>query len=143
MVIWKVIDAARQSGWVKAAAALCVLAICIGSLLPETERLTTGLPSGKLEHFLAYGVTGLLLGLAMSGRKAPILAALFSLARLPPGVLAAMEHGAPPAGERCGGRRARRHAGRRLVGMVAQRCRSAPGFFSCPSPIEFAAPQGN
>src|SRR5262245_42902877 len=75
MVIWKVIDAARQSGWVKAAAALCVLAICIGSLLPQTERVPTGLP-GKLEHFLAYSVTGLLLGLAMSGRKAPILAAL-------------------------------------------------------------------
>jgi VanZ family protein len=75
MVIWKVIDCARQSGWVKAAAALCVLAICIGSLLPETERVPTGLP-GKLEHFLAYSVTGLLLGLAMSGRKAPILAAL-------------------------------------------------------------------
>ena len=32
-----------------------------------------------------------------------------------------MERGAPPAGERCGGRRARRHAGRRLVGMAAQR----------------------
>ena len=76
MVIWKVIDCARQSGWVKAAAALCVLAICIGSLLPETERVPTGLPDGKLEHFLAYSVTGLLLGLAMSGRKAPILAAL-------------------------------------------------------------------
>ena len=76
MVIWKVIDWACQSGWVKAAAALCVLAICIGSLLPETERVPTGLPYGKLEHFLAYSVTGLLLGLAMSGRKAPILAAL-------------------------------------------------------------------
>src|SRR5262245_62396057 len=75
MVIWKVINAARQSGWVKAAAALCVLAICIGSLLPQTERVPTGLP-GKLEHFLAYGVTGLLLGLAMSGRNAPIWAAL-------------------------------------------------------------------
>ena len=75
MVIWKVINAARQSGWVKAAAALCVLAICIGSLLPETERVPTGLP-GKLEHFLAYSVTGLLLAFAMSGRKAPILAAL-------------------------------------------------------------------
>ena len=75
MVIWKVINAC-QSGWVKAAAALCVLAICIGSLLPETDRVPTGLPDGKLEHFLAYSVTGLLLGLAMSGRKAPILAAL-------------------------------------------------------------------
>ena len=76
MVIWKVIDAARQSGLVKAAAALCVLGIIIVSLLPETERVPTGLPNGKLEHFLAYSVTGLLLGLAMSGRKAPILAAL-------------------------------------------------------------------
>src|SRR5215510_1159073 len=76
MVVWRVIDWARQSGWVKAAAALCVLAICIGSLLPETERVPTGLPDGKLEHFLAYSVTGLLLGLAMSGRNAPILAAL-------------------------------------------------------------------
>ena len=76
MVIWKVIDAARQSGLVKAAAALCVLVIIIVSLLPETERVPTGLPDGKLEHFLAYSVTGLLLGLAMSGRKAPILAAL-------------------------------------------------------------------
>ena len=43
--------------------------------MPETERVPTGLPYGKLEHFLT-SVTGLLLGLAMSGRKAPILAAL-------------------------------------------------------------------
>ena len=76
MVIWEVINAARQSGWVKAAAALCILAICIGSLLPETERVPTGLSDGKLEHFLAYGVTRLLLGLAISGRNAPIFAAL-------------------------------------------------------------------
>ena len=75
-MVWKVIDWARQSGWVKAAAALCVLAICIGSLLPETERVPTGLPDGKLEHFFAYGVTGLLLAFAMSGRNAPSLAAL-------------------------------------------------------------------
>ena len=75
MVIWKVINAARQSGWVKASAVICVLVICILSLLPQTERVPTGVP-GKLEHFLAYGVTGLLLELAMSGRNAPIWAAL-------------------------------------------------------------------
>ena len=39
MVMWKVINAARQSGWAQAAAALCMLAICIGSLLPESERV--------------------------------------------------------------------------------------------------------
>jgi VanZ family protein len=74
MALWKVIDAARRSGWTKAAGAFCVLLVFVGSLLPETERIPTGLP-GQLEHFLAYGVTGLLLGLAISGRNAPILAA--------------------------------------------------------------------
>ena len=119
MVIWKVINAARQSGWVKAAAALCVLAICILSLLPETDRVPTGLP-GKLEHFLAYGVTGLLLGLAMSGRNAPIWAAL-NLALLAC-LLEFLQQWSTGRHPRVsdGGWRTHRFAGRRLVGMAAE-----------------------
>ena len=75
MANWKMIDATRRSRWAKAAAAFCVLAIFIGSLVPQAERLSTGL-SGKLEHFVAYGLTGLLLGLTISNRNGPALAAV-------------------------------------------------------------------
>ena len=96
MVIWKVINAARQSGWVKAAAALCVLAICIGSLLPETERVPTGLPFGKLEHFLAYRDRTFAWTRDVKQEGSDLGGTEFSLARLPPGVLAAMERGRHP-----------------------------------------------
>jgi VanZ family protein len=69
-----VIDTIRYSIWTKAAGALCVLLIFILSLLPQTERLPTGLP-GKLEHLIAYGVSGLLLGLSTSSRRGPVLVA--------------------------------------------------------------------
>ena len=105
LVIWKVINAARLSGWVKAAVALCVIAICIGSLLPETERVPTGLPFGKLEHFLAYRDRTFAWTRDVKQEGSDLGGTEFSLARLPPGVLAAMERGTPPAGERCGGRR--------------------------------------
>ena len=75
-MIEKLIDATRSSGWAKGAAAFCVLAIFIGSLLPQAERLSTGFLPGKLEHFVAYGVTGLLLGLTISNRNGPSLAAV-------------------------------------------------------------------
>ena len=80
MANWKMIDtlidATRSSGWGKAAAAFCVLAIFIGSLLPQAERISTGFLPGKLEHFVAYGVTGLLLGLTISNRNGPTWAAV-------------------------------------------------------------------
>ena len=75
MANWKMIDATRRSRWAKAAAAFCVLVIFIGSLLPQAERTSSGLP-GKVEHFVAYGVTGLLLGLTISTRNGPSLAAV-------------------------------------------------------------------
>ena len=65
----------RRSWWTKAAAAFCVVVIFVGSLLPQDERMFTGLP-GKLEHFVAYGLTGLLLGLTISNRNGPALAAV-------------------------------------------------------------------
>jgi VanZ family protein len=70
----KMIDKICRSRWAKAAAAFSVLLIFVGSLLPEAERIPTGLP-GKLEHFVAYGLTGLLLGLTISGKNGPTLAA--------------------------------------------------------------------
>ena len=74
MALWKVIGVARHSAWPKAAGALCVLIVFVASLLPENERITMGLP-GKIEHFIAYGVTGLLLGLSAPSRNGAMLAA--------------------------------------------------------------------
>ena len=74
MALWKVIGVARHSAWPKAAGALCVLIVFVASLLPESERITMGLP-GKIEHFIAYGVTGLLLGLSAPSRNGAMLAA--------------------------------------------------------------------
>ena len=74
MALWKVIGVARHSAWPKAAGALCVLIVFVASLLPENERITMGLP-GKIEHFIAYGVTGLLLGLSAPSRNCAMLAA--------------------------------------------------------------------
>ena len=70
------ISYAAHSLWIKAAGAACVVAIIVFSLIPQAERVSTGLP-GKYEHFLAYSVTGLVLGLAMPGKKGPILAGGF------------------------------------------------------------------
>lgn len=70
------ISGAVHSPWIKAAAAACVVTIVVFSLIPQAERVSTGLP-GKYEHFLAYSGTGLILGLAMSGKKGPFLAGGF------------------------------------------------------------------
>jgi VanZ family protein len=55
-------------------AGICVLFISVYSLIPEAERADTGLP-GKLEHFIAYSITGYLLGLSIRARNGPLLAA--------------------------------------------------------------------
>jgi VanZ family protein len=74
-MIDRLLDATNRSPWAKVAAAFCVLVIVMGSLLPQAERISSGLP-GKLEHFVAYSVTGLLLGLTISNRNGPTLAAI-------------------------------------------------------------------
>jgi len=73
------ISGAGYALWIKAAGAACVIAIIVFSLIPQAERVSTGLP-GKYEHFLAYSVTGLILGLAIPGKKGPILAGGFLIA---------------------------------------------------------------
>jgi VanZ family protein len=70
-----ILDAAN-SLWIKVAGGTCVVAIIVFSLIPQVERVSTGLP-GKYEHFLAYSVTGLILGLAIQGKKGLILAGGF------------------------------------------------------------------
>src|SRR3546814_12582689 len=86
---------------------------------PRSKRTDTLFPyttlfRSKLEHFLAYGVTGTVVWTRhVRQERSDLGGTEFSLARLLLGVLAAMEHGAPPPGERCGGRRTRRHAGDR------------------------------
>ena len=74
-VVRKIIAAAPNSLWSKAASGLCLLFIVIYSLIPEVERVNTGLP-GKFEHVLAYSATGLLLGLSIRSEKGPLLAAV-------------------------------------------------------------------
>jgi len=69
------IAAAQNSPWTKAASAFCLLFIIVYSLIPQTERVNTGLP-GKIEHVLAYSVTGLLLGLSIRSERGPLLAAV-------------------------------------------------------------------
>ena len=71
---WNLVSTAARSVWTKLASGICLLLIIIFSLLPQTERVSAGLP-GKIEHFLAYGVTGLLLSLSIPGNKGPFLAA--------------------------------------------------------------------
>lgn len=69
----EIIAAATNSLWTKAASAICLLFIVVYSLIPQTERVGTGFP-GKIEHVLAYSVTGLLLGLSIRSEKGPFLA---------------------------------------------------------------------
>ena len=71
----EMIIGAPNSPWTKAASAICLLFIIVYSLIPQTERVNTGLP-GKIEHVLAYSVTGLLLGLSIRSKKGPFLAAV-------------------------------------------------------------------
>jgi VanZ family protein len=69
------IVAVTNSAWTKAASGLCLLFIAFYSLIPQTERIGTGVP-GKDEHVLAYSVTGLLLSLSFRSEKGPLLAAV-------------------------------------------------------------------
>ena len=69
-----VIAAASNSLWTKAASGLCLLFISVYSLIPQTERVATGLP-GKFEHVLAYSFTGFLLALSFRSEKGPLTAA--------------------------------------------------------------------
>src|SRR4029077_10287293 len=70
----ELIAAATNSLWTKAASAICLLFIIVYSLIPQSERVNTGFP-GSIEHVLAYSLTGLLLGLAIRSKRAPLLAA--------------------------------------------------------------------
>ena len=66
-------------------------AIIVLSLIPQTDRVETGL-SGKSEHFLAYFVTGVLLAFSSSKRgRLVTVAGLASLAF----VLEALQYVAP------------------------------------------------
>jgi VanZ family protein len=72
----EMISAASNSIWVRVITGICILFIVVYSLIPESERISTGLP-GKLEHCLAYSMTGFLLALSIRARNGPILAAAF------------------------------------------------------------------
>jgi len=74
MSVRELISIATRSAWTKLASGICILLIFVFSLLPQAERVTTGLP-GKAEHFIAYSVTGLLLGLSIRNKNGPLLAA--------------------------------------------------------------------
>jgi VanZ family protein len=69
------VKAAMGSTWWKAAAGICLALIVVLSLVPQDERVATGLP-GKIEHIIAYGVTALLLGLSTTRKNGPALVAL-------------------------------------------------------------------
>jgi VanZ family protein len=70
----EMILAAANSLWVRAISGICILLITVCSLIPQSERVGTGLP-GKHEHFIAYSVTGFFLGLSIHARNGPLLAA--------------------------------------------------------------------
>ena len=75
MSIRDVVSVVTHSAWTKAASGICILLIFVFSLLPQAERVSAGLP-GVSEHFIAYSVTGLLLGLSIPGKHGPLLAAV-------------------------------------------------------------------
>jgi VanZ family protein len=70
----EMISAAANSISVRAISGICILFITLYSLIPQSERVGTGLP-GKLEHLIAYSVTGFFLGLSIRARNGPLLAA--------------------------------------------------------------------
>jgi VanZ family protein len=70
----KIIAVSCGALWTKALSGICLSFIVFYSLIPQTERLSTGIP-GKDEHVLAYSVTGLLLGLSFRTSWGPVLAA--------------------------------------------------------------------
>jgi VanZ family protein len=72
----ELISTASNSIWVRGMSGICVLFIVVYSLIPQSERVGTGLP-GKLEHCIAYSLTGFLLGLSIRARNGALLAAAF------------------------------------------------------------------
>jgi VanZ family protein len=74
MSVQEIVSIATQSVWTKLASGVSILLIVVLSLLPQDERVTVGLP-GQGEHFIAYSVTGLLLGLSIPSKNGPLLAA--------------------------------------------------------------------
>lgn len=74
MSVGEIVSIATQSVWTKVASGVCILLIFVLSLLPQDERVTVGLP-GQDEHFIAYSLTGFLLGLAISSKRGPLWAA--------------------------------------------------------------------
>ena len=74
MSVQEIVSIATQSVWTKVASGVCILLISVLSLLPQDERVSMGLP-GQGEHFIAYSVTGLLLGLSIPSKNGPLLAA--------------------------------------------------------------------
>ena len=74
MSLGRMIASLTNSLWTKAASGLCVLFIIVYSLIPQAERVGTGV-TGKCEHVLAYGGTGLLLALSFRSEKGPLFAA--------------------------------------------------------------------
>ena len=75
MSVQDIASIATRSVWTKLASGICLLLIAVLSLIPQEERVSIGLP-GVSEHFIAYSVTGLLLGLSLPGRNGPLLAAV-------------------------------------------------------------------
>jgi VanZ family protein len=71
----EIIAAITASIWIKAASAICLGFIIVYSLIPQTERINTGMP-GISEHLLAYSGTGLLLGLSFRSNRNPLIAAM-------------------------------------------------------------------
>jgi VanZ family protein len=70
----EMISTASNSIWVRAVSGICVLFIVVYSLIPQYERVATGLP-GKFEHCFAYSLTGCLLAMSIRARNGPLLAA--------------------------------------------------------------------
>lgn len=92
MSLREIIAAITASIWIKAASAICLVCIVVYSLIPQTERINTGMP-GISEHMLAYSGTGLLLGLSFRSNRGPLIAAI-SLSLLAC-VLEVLQHWSP------------------------------------------------
>ena len=76
----------------KLASAISIALISVYSLLPQAERINTGM-SGGLEHLFAYGLTGFLLTLARGAAHSPVTAVI-SLAGVA-SLLEWLQHWAP------------------------------------------------
>ena len=67
--------AAIGSGWLRAAAVVCVFLIAFLSLIPGRWQERTTLP-GPLEHFGAYLITAMIVGIATRRRRNPLFIAV-------------------------------------------------------------------